>query len=346
MLRSYFKKVSDYIEQHPLHPLHKTALGILFLLVGITFVQSNLFDLVQRHADTMLSAVLPSVIIELTNEERAEAAVPALKRNQLLDESARRKAEDMVKNEYFAHDSPSGIDPWYWFDDVGYDYVHAGENLAIYFEDSEDVVEAWMESPLHRANIMDDKYTEIGVAAVKGVYEGYDTVFIVQHFGTPAQATTRKVAEVVPLPQVQVAATEEEVEVTPLQEVAEEETPVIEEVDVKPEIIKTEIVTYAEDHNGTTVYVSDHDSTSTDKLPATTTPVFLTAEKTYIPPGPTATTENMLAIAYLILLIIGAGTIVATIVIGVRHNHHHHAYYGASLFILLIGVTLLHTAVL
>jgi hypothetical protein len=64
-------------------------------------------------------------------------------------------------------------------------YAHAGENLAIHFTDSTEVVEAWMKSPTHRENIVNGKYTEIGVGTAKGTYEGYDTVYVVQLFGAP-----------------------------------------------------------------------------------------------------------------------------------------------------------------
>jgi hypothetical protein len=93
----------------------------------------------------------------------------------------------MAANEYFAHYSPDGVSPWHWFNRAGYVYAHAGENLAIHFTDSTEVVEAWMKSPAHRANIVDSKYTEIGVGTAKGTYEGYDTVFVVQLFGTPGK---------------------------------------------------------------------------------------------------------------------------------------------------------------
>jgi len=365
MLRSYAKKISDYIDEHPMHALHKGVLGILFLLAGITFVQSSLFDYIYWHAETMLTTVLPSVIVELTNEERLDAALPTLTRNSLLDETARKKAQDMVDHEYFAHDSPEGVEPWYWFDEVGYDYVHAGENLAIYFEDSDDVVEAWMDSPLHKANILSGKYTEIGVAAVRGEYKGYDTVFVVQHFGTPAATVLpmEEVTEVHTLANTLTVTNEEvvvekdtvdNIETKPAPETPEQTGFATEEREDKEKVIVTptppetpvqrEIpVVIAETHNDMTVYVSDHDSTSTDKLPAVSTPASVIPQKTFIPQGPTENTENVLTIAYLVLLLLGTGLLVASVTIAIRHNHHAHAYYSMSLFVLLLGVATLHT---
>jgi hypothetical protein len=92
-----------------------------------------------------------------------------------------------------AHFSPSGVSPWHWFDKSGYVFAHAGENLAIHFTDSSEVVEAWMLSPKHRENIVSGLYTEIGVGTAKGKFEGYDTVYVVQLFGTPAYVPTTKI---------------------------------------------------------------------------------------------------------------------------------------------------------
>ena len=98
-------------------------------------------------------------LISLTNSERQKDGLPALKENATLDKVAKLKAQDMVKNGYFAHNSPSGKTPWYWFKIAGYKYTSAGENLATLFDDSKSVVEGWMNSPLHRANILAEKYS-------------------------------------------------------------------------------------------------------------------------------------------------------------------------------------------
>ncbi|HSE35616.1 MAG TPA: CAP domain-containing protein, partial [Candidatus Paceibacterota bacterium] len=71
---------------------------------------------------------------------------------------------------------------------AGYRFKYAGENLAVNFDDSVAVDRAWMASPSHRANLMSDRYTEIGIAMATGTYKGRQTVFIVQLFGTPAKA--------------------------------------------------------------------------------------------------------------------------------------------------------------
>lgn len=167
--------------------LQRTALLLMGSLAVLTFTMSNLYALLWQQSAWLTSAVLPAVVVDKTNIERKSERLAPLVRNSVLDEAARLKAEDMAKNGYFAHYSPKGVSPWYWFDQAGYTYVHAGENLAVHFTDSKEVVEAWMNSPTHRANIVNQNYREIGVGTATGTYEGYDTIFVVQLFGTPGQ---------------------------------------------------------------------------------------------------------------------------------------------------------------
>ncbi len=166
--------------------LQRIALGGMVALVIITFLAANLQAFLWQSSSWLVSTVLPAVVVDLTNEERVSYDEAPLRRNATLDEAARLKAEHMAQNEYFAHYAPDGTSPWHWFDEAGYVYAHAGENLAIHFTDSAEVVEAWMKSPKHKENIVDTDFTEIGVGTAKGEFEGYETVYVVQLFGTPA----------------------------------------------------------------------------------------------------------------------------------------------------------------
>lgn len=150
----------------------------LIFLLQITFVLPR---------SSFFGEVLSSVISFETNKARAENSVQSIKINPLLSEAAQLKADDMVKNSYFAHTSPEGITSWYWFKKVGYEYIYAGENLAINFFESKEVVEAWMKSPAHRENILDKKFTELGIGIATGTYEGRQAVFVVQMFGKPLE---------------------------------------------------------------------------------------------------------------------------------------------------------------
>ncbi len=124
-------------------------------------------------------------IVLATNTERATLGLSQLKVNSVLNKVAELKVQDMVKNGYFAHVSPTGISPWSWFSLAGYDYRYAGENLAVNFKDYKNIVPSWMKSPSHKANIVDAHYTEIGIAIMEGIYKGKTVVFVTQEFGKP-----------------------------------------------------------------------------------------------------------------------------------------------------------------
>jgi len=155
--------------------------GILLVAFGFSLSRGLFFNQGSRFT----ASVLPAVLVTLTNDDRSSAGLNQLTTNPVLEDAARMKAEHMAENEYFAHVSPDGLDPWYWFYRAGYQFVDAGENLAVNFSDSDDVNQAWLDSPGHRANIMNGKFTEIGIAAVSGTYKGKKTVYVVQLFGTP-----------------------------------------------------------------------------------------------------------------------------------------------------------------
>ncbi len=128
-------------------------------------------------------------VISFTNMQRAINSLPALTQNALLNQSALNKAKDMFEKQYFAHDSPEGRGVADLASDVGYEFITIGENLALgNFLNDEVLVQAWMDSPGHRENILNSRYTEIGVSVLKGTYEGRQTWMAVQHFGLPMSA--------------------------------------------------------------------------------------------------------------------------------------------------------------
>lgn len=161
-----------------------TLAGALVVLELVLFVLPTLY-FPQYARDLNLTAVLPGVLTNLTNEARGRNSLPALAVSPILTEAAQLKAEDMAGKGYFAHNSPDGRTPWYWFKAVGYNYVFAGENLAVNFSDSQQVSDAWMRSPTHQANVVGKSYTEMGTGIASGRYKGRETVFVVQHYGTP-----------------------------------------------------------------------------------------------------------------------------------------------------------------
>ncbi len=124
--------------------------------------------------------------INQTNVQRQKEGLPALTENQQLNRAAMAKAKDMFQAQYFEHISPIGKGPGDLAEEAGYMYVAVGENLALgNFKNDAELVQAWMDSPGHRANILSSRYMEIGVAVLKGEFEGRTTWLAVQEFGKP-----------------------------------------------------------------------------------------------------------------------------------------------------------------
>lgn len=179
------------MSEHIKHFIHKIFSILPLLAIGI--VSSSMFVLT-----VWASGIAPSSVIELTNRARSENGLAPLTENAKLSQAARAKANDMIKNDYFAHTSPSGRDPWYWMKQEGYAYKAAGENLAINFTDAKEQQSAWMKSKTHRANILNGNYKEIGVAVVEGKIDGESSVVTVQLFGTPPVAVADQTKPVAP----------------------------------------------------------------------------------------------------------------------------------------------------
>lgn len=179
-------------EYHP--KLFRTAAVVTLVLAIVIFEGAYLVDTkLALNRTNFLASVLPAALLDLTNADRTANGVAPLQNDPELAKAAQLKANDMAANGYFAHVSPTGKTPWYWLEQVGYQYTYAGENLAINFDDSSAVEQAWMNSPTHHANIVKPQYTRVGYAVTHGTYEGKDTTFVVQEFAAkPADQTVTK----------------------------------------------------------------------------------------------------------------------------------------------------------
>lgn len=162
--------------------------SILFssAVIVVAFLLSFLQYVAISSNNNFLASVVSSVLVDITNENRVTNGKETLMTNPILVRAAQAKANDMAAKSYFAHTSPEGVTSWHWFEQAGYTFSYAGENLAVNFSDSVNVGDAWMNSPGHKANILNDKFTEIGIATAQGIYNGQQTTFIVQLFGKPA----------------------------------------------------------------------------------------------------------------------------------------------------------------
>ena len=372
-LRDFFipKKENGYAP----HSLQKVAMLGMLCLVVLSFTATNILSLVWMGSQWMVSTVLPAVIVELTNEERAEESLAQLRRNPLLDEAARMKAEHMAQNQYFAHYSPDGVSPWFWFGRAQYNFVHAGENLAIHFTDSEEVVDAWMDSPSHRENIMNGNYSEIGVGTAKGVYEGYDTVYVVQMFGTPsapavAEAETPReqvvlgetsevpaqedaddavLAQSVTLPEDVVrepaeptAVIVEETYVEQPQEDTSTSSPATSTEPVRVED-QVQITRMQETKYGIAIY-SDHIATSTGGIPASIDPNE-PVQSQDVPFYAQLVTQPhlILQILYMIIGTLVLVSLLLSIFLEIRQQQPLQVAYGIGLLVLMTGLFYAHT---
>ncbi|AYV66751.1 sporulation protein [Niallia circulans] len=106
-------------------------------------------------------------VVDLTNKERAKNGLPALTLDNELSKVAKAKSQDMSANNYFDHTSPTYGSPFDMMKQFGVTYKAAGENIAKGQRTPEEVVNAWMNSEGHRANILSNKFTHIGVGYVE-----------------------------------------------------------------------------------------------------------------------------------------------------------------------------------
>lgn len=121
------------------------------------------------------------VIVEV-NKQRVKFGLSPLKINSKLMISGTNKANHMSANSYFSHIGYGKK----WSDFIkesGYDYAEAGENLANGFDNVPDMVEAWMNSPTHRENILNPSVDETGIGVAMGTLDGAQTIFVAQVFG-------------------------------------------------------------------------------------------------------------------------------------------------------------------
>lgn len=177
--------------RHNNHKAHALQAPVLFFyLLLFVFVQLASPFILQVKGKVLGYAVNieEQNLLTDTNEMRAQNGLKALKMNGQLSAAALEKARYMFAHDFWAHNAPDGTTPWKFISDAKYDYLYAGENLAKDFENSKGVVDAWMNSPSHRANLLQEKYQDIGFAVLNGTLQGEQTTLVVQMFGTPVSA--------------------------------------------------------------------------------------------------------------------------------------------------------------
>lgn len=126
----------------------------------------------------------PARIVALHNQSRREVGLPPLGMDEQLTAAARAKLFDMLKRDYFAHRSPDGRQPWTFMKAAGYRFRAAAENLAKGYDSETELQRDWMRSSGHRANILNPRFTQVGVADAQGI--------VVVMFGQPLTPLTAR----------------------------------------------------------------------------------------------------------------------------------------------------------
>lgn len=214
MLRDYFLPHPQTHQKAHLLSWHGLVIYLflfLFIQVGL-----NVYGAIRPGVLGINSSITQAQVIDLTNQQRAKNGLGPVVENSQLDAAAVAKAKNMFEENYWAHYSPSGKSPWDFISRAGYKYIYAGENLARNFYSSEDVVSAWMSSPTHRANILNPKYQEIGIAVAEGMLNGTQTVLVVQEFGAQ-NVVVAEARNPSPLPTLQPAVSSQQLAQLPIQ---------------------------------------------------------------------------------------------------------------------------------
>jgi len=150
-------------------------LNILLLVLAFSVYFSSILFLLPEKA---LASSNTANLIKLTNEIRIQNNLPELKESETLNKVALSRAQDMLQNNYFSHQSPNGKSFINELEKKKYYFSSAGENLAIDFYENEKIVNSWMQSPAHRQNILNPDFKEIGIGRANDI--------VVQIFAVPS----------------------------------------------------------------------------------------------------------------------------------------------------------------
>ena len=133
---------------------------------------------------------LATELVAELNQARAAHTLPAVTTDARLTAAAAAKAETLLTEEWFDHVTKDGRTPWSFVRSAGYNYHVAGENLAMDFASATAITQAWLESPTHRENMLDRKFSNVGIAAIPGRYGDRETMMVVEILAAPDDRTT------------------------------------------------------------------------------------------------------------------------------------------------------------
>ncbi len=174
---------------HPYLLRHEALFAFTFIILLVQFFSFS--GISSANVLGYGTDINRATLISLTNQERSARGVAPLQENTALNQAAALKADHMFAQDYWAHFAPDGTSPWYFFNQVGYKYAWAGENLARDFSTSAGVIAGWMASTGHRDNMLNPNFSDVGIGIKNGTLEGEQTTLVVEHLGKALGDSTK-----------------------------------------------------------------------------------------------------------------------------------------------------------
>ena len=185
----HHKRNDDYHKPYwPYLPL----LGIVGFGFLLNILWTPLSQAVLSQSSVLSFSTNTSIaaLLTETNAQRTSNGVASVSLNSQLDAAAQAKANDMAARNYWSHETPDGGQPWQFITGAGYVYTTAGENLAYGFDSSAATITGWMNSPGHRANLLNTAFHDVGFGIANAEdYQGHgQQTIIVAMYGATAAA--------------------------------------------------------------------------------------------------------------------------------------------------------------
>lgn len=183
--KRYHAAFSEILRLNKMHHINVNLIhpgDIIYLPekgTGTSTVQNSSTDNIKPGNSTAAESATTQQaqqVLQLVNTERKKQGLRSLTLSSNLTSIANMKAKDMAVNNYFSHTSPTYGSPFQMLQHFGVSYKTAGENIAAGQKSPEEVMQAWMNSSGHRANILNANYTELGVGYYKGGNYGTEWV--------------------------------------------------------------------------------------------------------------------------------------------------------------------------
>lgn len=146
------------------------VIAVIVGLVSLGIRQGDLTHAIKNPSGSVLSyatSMSDQLLLSDTNQQRQSGGISSLHENPSLDAAAQSKAQDMANRDYWSHDTPDGSPPWVFVTDQHYSYQKLGENLAAGFDNEQATINGWMASPLHKENMLDPSFSEVGFGTAR-----------------------------------------------------------------------------------------------------------------------------------------------------------------------------------